>query len=81
MSLIRLLPAWLHAIADYAVGGSLIVVAALVGGVWLGADDGSLARWPLVLLAAWAVLIAVQLLRQRARNRHTSGTPTGRRLE
>jgi hypothetical protein len=32
MSLVRLLPAWLHAIADYAVATSLIVVAALVGG-------------------------------------------------
>ncbi len=32
MSLVRLLPAWFHAIADYAVGLSLIVVAAAVGG-------------------------------------------------
>ena len=32
MSLVRLLPAWLHAIADYAVGILLIVVAAAVGG-------------------------------------------------
>jgi hypothetical protein len=32
MSLIRLLPAWLHAIADYAVGASLIVLALIVGG-------------------------------------------------
>ncbi|MCU1450458.1 MAG: uncharacterized protein JWP02_2628 [Acidimicrobiales bacterium] len=32
MSLVKLLPAWLHAIADYAVAASLIVVAALVGG-------------------------------------------------
>ena len=32
MSLVRLLPAWLHAIADYAVAASLIVVAAAVGG-------------------------------------------------
>jgi hypothetical protein len=32
MSLIRLLPAWLHAIADYAVAGSLITMALLVGG-------------------------------------------------
>jgi hypothetical protein len=32
MSLIRLLPAWLHAVADYAVGASLIVVALAVGG-------------------------------------------------
>jgi hypothetical protein len=32
MSLIRLLPAWLHAIADYAVAGLLIVAALAVGG-------------------------------------------------
>src|SRR3989440_12154109 len=32
MSLVRLLPAWPHAIADYAVGLSLIVVALAVGG-------------------------------------------------
>ena len=32
MSLVRLLPAWLHAIADYAVGAALIIVALAVGG-------------------------------------------------
>ena len=32
MSFVRLLPAWLHAVADYAVGLSLIVVAIAVGG-------------------------------------------------
>ena len=32
MSLVRLLPAWFHAVADYAVGGLLIVVAVAVGG-------------------------------------------------
>jgi len=32
MSLVRLLPAWFHALADYAVAGTLIVVAAMVGG-------------------------------------------------
>ena len=32
MSFVRLLPAWLHAIADYAVGLSLIIVAVAVGG-------------------------------------------------
>jgi hypothetical protein len=32
MSLIRLLPAWLHAVADYAVGGVLILAALMVGG-------------------------------------------------
>jgi hypothetical protein len=32
MSFVRLLPAWLHAIADYAVGAGLIVIALAVGG-------------------------------------------------
>jgi len=32
MSLTRLLPAWLHAIADYAVGAGLIVIALAAGG-------------------------------------------------
>jgi hypothetical protein len=32
MSLARLLPAWFHAIADYAVGLSLVIVALVVGG-------------------------------------------------
>jgi hypothetical protein len=32
MSLVRLLPAWFHAIADYAVGALLIIVALAVGG-------------------------------------------------
>jgi hypothetical protein len=32
MSLVRLLPAWLHAIADYAVGAALIIVALAAGG-------------------------------------------------
>ena len=32
MSVIRLLPARLHAIADYAVGGALIALALIVGG-------------------------------------------------
>src|SRR4051794_9525290 len=32
MSIVRLLPAWLHAIADYAVGALLIIVALSVGG-------------------------------------------------
>ena len=32
MSLVRLLPAWFHAIADYAVGALLILVPVAVGG-------------------------------------------------
>jgi hypothetical protein len=32
MSLVRLLPAWLHAVADYAVGLGLIIIAIAVGG-------------------------------------------------
>ena len=32
MSLVKLLPAWFHAIADYAVGALLIIVPIVVGG-------------------------------------------------
>ena len=32
MSVIRLLPAWFHAIADYAIGALLIIVAIAAGG-------------------------------------------------
>ena len=32
MSLIKLLPAWFHAVADYAVGGLLIIVALINNG-------------------------------------------------
>jgi hypothetical protein len=32
MSLVKYLPAWLHAAADYLVGAALIIVAAVVGG-------------------------------------------------
>ena len=32
MSLVKLLPAWFHAIADYAVGALLVVVPIVVGG-------------------------------------------------
>src|SRR3954449_10748826 len=31
MSLVRLLPAWLHAVADYAVGATLVIVALASG--------------------------------------------------
>lgn len=40
MSLIRFLPAWLHAIADYAVGGLLVVAALIVGGSGLAVATG-----------------------------------------
>lgn len=40
MSLVRLLPAWLHAIADYAVALTLIVVALVVGGSGLAVASG-----------------------------------------
>ena len=58
MSLIKLLPAWSHAIADYAVGALLVVVAltvdmsteATVAGVVIGATVlavSMLTRYPL----------------------------------
>ena len=40
MSIVRLLPAWLHAIADYAVGALLIVAALAVGGTGLAIATG-----------------------------------------
>jgi hypothetical protein len=40
VSLVRLLPAWFHAIADYAVGLALIVVAIAVGGSGLAVATG-----------------------------------------
>ncbi|MEY2397509.1 MAG: hypothetical protein QOJ00_683 [Actinomycetota bacterium] len=40
MSLVRLLPAWFHAIADYAVGALLIVAALAVGGSGLAVATG-----------------------------------------
>jgi hypothetical protein len=40
MSLVRLLPAWLHAVADYAVALTLIVVALAVGGTGLAVATG-----------------------------------------
>jgi SPW repeat len=40
MSLVRFLPAWFHAIADYAVGITLIVVSLAVGGSGLAVATG-----------------------------------------
>jgi hypothetical protein len=40
VSLVRLLPAWFHAIADYAVGITLIVAAIAVGGSGLAVATG-----------------------------------------
>lgn len=40
MSLVRFLPAWFHAIADYAVGVTLIAVALIVGGTGVAVATG-----------------------------------------
>jgi hypothetical protein len=40
MSFVRILPAWFHAIADYAVGGTLIIVALAVGGTTAAVATG-----------------------------------------
>ena len=53
MSLVRLLPAWLHAVADYAVGAVLIAVAVAVGG-----STGAVATGVVV----GAVVLAVSML-------------------
>ena len=53
MSLVRLLPAWFHAIADYAVGITLIVVAVAVGGSGEAVATG---------VVVGAVVLAVSML-------------------
>jgi hypothetical protein len=53
MSLIRLLPAWFHAIADYAVGVTLILVAFAVGGSGKAVGTG---------VAVGAVVLLVSML-------------------
>lgn len=53
MSIVRLLPAWFHAIADYAVGAVLIVVALTAG------DDGRAVATGVVV---GAVVLAVSML-------------------
>src|SRR5690242_806044 len=50
MSIVRLLPAWLHAVADYAVGGLLVIVAIAVGG-----SNGAVATGVVVGLTVLAV--------------------------
>src|SRR3954453_16436870 len=51
MSIVRLLPAWLHAVADYAVGATLIVVA-----VASGASTGAVATG--VVVGATVLLVS-----------------------
>jgi hypothetical protein len=53
VSLVRILPAWFHAIADYAVGATLIVVASVVGGTGAAVATG---------VVVGAVVLAVSML-------------------
>ena len=52
MSLVRVLPAWLHAVADYAVGLTLIIVALAVGGTNAAVATG-------VVVGAVVLLVSV----------------------
>jgi hypothetical protein len=53
VSLVRVLPAWFHAIADYAVGALLIIVALAVGGTGVAVAVG---------VVVGAVVLAVSML-------------------
>jgi hypothetical protein len=53
VSLVRFLPAWFHAIADYAVGATLIIVAIAVGGSGEAVATG---------VVVGAVVLAVSML-------------------
>ena len=52
MSLVRFLPAWFHAIADYAVGFGLIIVALAVGGTGAAVATGVVVVGAVVLLVS-----------------------------
>src|SRR5215470_9639936 len=52
MSLVRLLPAWFHAIADYAVGALLVVVALAVGGSAAAVATGVVVGLTVLLVSA-----------------------------
>jgi hypothetical protein len=56
VSLVRVLPAWLHAVADYAVGLSLIIVAIAAGAA--GADGKAVA----IGVVVGAVVLLVSML-------------------
>jgi len=56
VSLVRVLPAWLHAVADYAVGLSLIMVAIAAGAA--GADGKGVA----IGVVVGAVVLLVSML-------------------
>ena len=58
MSVVRLLPAWLHAVADYAVGLSLIVVAVVAGGAGKAVAPGVVVG-AVVLIVGWAISLLV----------------------
>jgi hypothetical protein len=53
VSLVRLLPAWFHAIADYAVAAALIIVASVAGGSGKAVGAG---------VAIGVVVLAVSML-------------------
>ena len=68
MSLVRFLPAWFHAIADYAVGIGLIVVALAVGGSGVAVATG-------VVVGA-VVLVVSMLTALSARRRQGAAVHT-----
>ncbi len=52
MSIVRLLPAWLHGVADYAVGTLLVVAAVVVGGSGLAMATGLIVGAVVLLVSA-----------------------------
>jgi len=53
MSLVRLVPAWLHAIGDYAAGLVLLIVGAAA------TDASDKARWTGIVLGAALILVSL----------------------
>src|SRR5688572_1626824 len=72
MSLVRLLPAWLHAIADYAVGVLLIVAALAVGGTGVAVATGVVVG-AVVLLVSMATKYPLGVVKVLPFTLHSAG--------
>jgi hypothetical protein len=72
VSLVRLLPAWFHAIADYAVGVLLIVAALAIGGTGLAIATGVVVG-AVVLLVSMATKYPLGVVKVLPFTLHSAG--------
>ncbi len=72
MSLVRFLPAWLHAIADYAVGAVLVVAAVAVGGTGFAVATGVIVG-AVVLMVSMLTKYPLGLVKVMSFTLHSAG--------